>query len=97
MLHAAGAIVVFGDRNVGAALSLLKSLPQTQPKPLFVQTDIISYEANLHLFRTARSLYNRIDHAITIAGIVKSEPWSRQLDQLQMCKTIQVQLESTQT
>ena len=42
---------------------------------LFVRTDVTKYEDNLALFRTAFELYGRIDHAMSIAGIVEQGNW----------------------
>ena len=42
---------------------------------LFIKTDAAKYEDNLTLFKTAFEMYGRVDHAMSIAGIVEQGNW----------------------
>ena len=42
---------------------------------LFMKTDVSKYEDNLALFRTAYERFGKVDHAMSIAGIVEQGNW----------------------
>ena len=41
----------------------------------FLKVDVSKYEDNLKLFKTAFEMYGRVDHAMSIAGIVEQGNW----------------------
>ena len=73
LLYEKGAKVVFGDLNVTASELLVSSLNSEHVTAL--KTDVTSYEDNLALFRMALERYGKVDHAISIAGIMEQGDW----------------------
>ena len=64
---------MFGDLNVTASESLVSSLNSEHVTAL--KTDVSKYEDNLALFRMALERYGKVDHAMSIAGIVEQGNW----------------------
>ena len=64
---------MFGDINVTASDSLISSL--NSEHVIALETDVSSYEDNLALFHTALKKYRKVDHAISIAGIMEQGNW----------------------
>ncbi|OJJ54507.1 hypothetical protein ASPSYDRAFT_159940 [Aspergillus sydowii CBS 593.65] len=65
--HQNGAKVVFGDIAHDSAQEVISSLGKENIH--FVPCDTTSYASQLNLFRTAHSLYGRIDIVAAIAGV----------------------------
>ena len=59
--------MVFGDLNEEAG----EALASTSRNLHFVKTNVTDYASVLSLFKKAYSLHSRIDHAISIAGIIE--------------------------
>jgi NAD(P)-dependent dehydrogenase (short-subunit alcohol dehydrogenase family) len=67
-LSSYGAHVIFGDIGSFGGAALASSLPADVH---FVITDVTSYDSLLALFDKALKLYERVDIAISNAGIVE--------------------------
>ena len=64
-----GALIVFGDLDVQAGEKLASD--HGNGRIHFLRTDVTKYEDNVALFRLALKIYGRVDHALSIAGIVE--------------------------
>ena len=64
-----GALIFFGDLDVQAGEKLASDYENGRIH--FVRTDVTKYEDNVALFRLALKTYGRVDHALSIAGIVE--------------------------
>ncbi|KAF2199967.1 putative 15-hydroxyprostaglandin dehydrogenase [Delitschia confertaspora ATCC 74209] len=64
--HAAGAKVVFGDVADTPACELASQLG---PSVDYIHCDTTSYQSQLSLFKTAESLYGRVDIVVANAGV----------------------------
>lgn len=64
-----GALIVFGDLDVPAGEKLASN--HENGRIHFLRTDVTKYVDNLELFRLALKTYGRVDHALSIAGIVE--------------------------
>ncbi|KAH7311854.1 putative 15-hydroxyprostaglandin dehydrogenase [Rhexocercosporidium sp. MPI-PUGE-AT-0058] len=67
LFHQHGAKILFGDINTTLGLALESELSSTSAK--FISTDVTSYTSQLHLFKTAISLYGKIDVVVANAGV----------------------------
>ncbi|KAL7273935.1 hypothetical protein RUND412_003182 [Rhizina undulata] len=67
LLHDLGAHVVMGDTNSAAAEALVAPMKNVH----FIKTDVTDYKSVHALFQKAYSLHNRIDVAISNAGLVE--------------------------
>ncbi|KAH7390371.1 putative 15-hydroxyprostaglandin dehydrogenase [Cadophora sp. MPI-SDFR-AT-0126] len=79
LFHHHGANIVFGDINsqLGTALEAELSSHPSSPTAKFIQTDVTSYPSQLHLFKTAISLFGKIDIVVANAGIsIPRDPFS---------------------
>ncbi|PVH75629.1 putative 15-hydroxyprostaglandin dehydrogenase [Cadophora sp. DSE1049] len=75
LFHHNGASIVFGDVNDQLGLAVEKEL--NSPRAKFIHTDVTSYTSQLNLFRTAISLFGRIDIVVANAGIsIPRDPFS---------------------
>ncbi|EED14321.1 3-hydroxyacyl-CoA dehydrogenase, putative [Talaromyces stipitatus ATCC 10500] len=74
-----GAYVCFGDIDEKAGRGVEESANASQksspPTARFVPVDVTNYQSVLSLFKTALSLYGRIDHVVANAGIVERGNW----------------------
>ncbi|MCJ1477989.1 hypothetical protein MMC13_006664 [Lambiella insularis] len=73
LLFEAGASVVFGDVDTKNGEPIVEELRSQEV--LFMKTDASKYEDNIALFKTAYELYGKVDHAMSIAGIVEQGNW----------------------
>ncbi|MCJ1322575.1 hypothetical protein MMC15_007924, partial [Xylographa vitiligo] len=73
LLFEAGASVVFGDMDTKNGELLVEELRSQEV--LFIMTDVSKYEDNLTLFKTAYKAFGKVDHAMSIAGIVEQGNW----------------------
>ncbi|KAL8787333.1 MAG: hypothetical protein Q9195_007792, partial [Heterodermia aff. obscurata] len=64
-----GALIVFGDLDVPAGEKLASD--HENGRIQFLRTDVTRYEDNVALFRLALKTYGKVDHALSIAGIVE--------------------------
>ena len=65
--------MVFGDIAKEPAEKLVAELKSNDVT--FVPIDVTSYPDNLKLFRTAIDKYDRVDHAVPVAGIIEKGKW----------------------
>lgn len=72
LLHAHGALVIFGDISFSAGEAIQRRLG---PTVHFVRCDVSNYTENVLLFKTALSIYGRVDHAIANAGVTEVGNW----------------------
>ncbi|KAF3055284.1 Short-chain dehydrogenase reductase 3a [Trichoderma lentiforme] len=72
LLSSHGAKVVFGDVDTEQGMVLANSL---SPNVCFVQTDVTSYSSVLQLFKKAFELYQRVDIAVSNAGLGERPEW----------------------
>lgn len=78
-----GANVCFGDLDNIAGERLLRKCQEQfpaneagqSPRLVFHPTDVTNYQSVLALFDNAFKTYNRIDHAVSAAGIVEIGNW----------------------
>ena len=73
LLFEAGASVVFGDMDTKNGELLVEDIRSQEV--LFIKTDVSKYEDNLALFKTAYESFGKVDHAMSIAGIVEQGNW----------------------
>ena len=73
MLFEAGASVVFGDMDTKNGELLVEDIRSQEV--LFMKTDASKYEDNIALFKTAYEKFGKVDHAMSIAGIVEQGNW----------------------
>ncbi|MCJ1400544.1 hypothetical protein MMC11_003750 [Xylographa trunciseda] len=73
LLFEAGASVVFGDMDTKNGELLVENIKSQEV--LFMKTDVSKYEDNLALFKTAHEKFGKVDHAMSIAGIVEQGNW----------------------
>ncbi|MCJ1390613.1 hypothetical protein MMC18_003474 [Xylographa bjoerkii] len=73
LLFEAGASVVFGDMDTKNGELLVEGIRSQEV--LFMKTDASKYEDNLALFKTAYQKFGKVDHAMSIAGIVEQGNW----------------------
>lgn len=64
-----GALIVFGDLDETAGEKLASQYDPLRVK--FLRTDVTRYEHNVALFRLALDSFGRVDHALSVAGIVE--------------------------
>ena len=64
-----GAVIVFGDLDVPAGEKIVAD--HNNGRIHFLRTDVTKYEDNVALFRLALKTYGKVDHALSIAGIVE--------------------------
>ena len=64
-----GALIVFGDLDVRAGEKLVSD--HENGRIHFLRTDVTKYDDNVALFRLALKTYGKVDHALSIAGIVE--------------------------
>lgn len=62
-------MIVFGDQDERAGEKLASD--HEDGRIHFLRTDVTTYEDNVALFRLALKTYGRVDHALSIAGIVE--------------------------
>jgi NAD(P)-dependent dehydrogenase (short-subunit alcohol dehydrogenase family) len=89
----AGAKVVFGDYDGAAGQRTAETLSNSKHAPMFVTMDVSKYEDNIKLFRTAFDKYQRVDHALAIAGIVEKGKWfdpALTIESVEQPETLQV-------
>ncbi|MCJ1314313.1 hypothetical protein MMC25_007994 [Agyrium rufum] len=87
LLYKAGASIVFGDWDATAGEKVVASLKDNEKSSStsnghpskqrvhFLRTDVTKYEDNLALFDLALKEYGKVDHAMSIAGIVEQGNW----------------------
>ena len=64
--------MVFGDLNTTAGHDLAAECDSPLGRRvLFIRTDVTVYKDNVELFRLALKTFGRVDHAVSIAGIVE--------------------------
>jgi len=73
LLFEAGASVVFGDMDTKNGELLVEDIKSQEVH--FMKTDASKYEDNLALFKTAYQKFGKVDHAMSIAGIVEQGNW----------------------
>ncbi|MCJ1380407.1 hypothetical protein MMC17_003510 [Xylographa soralifera] len=73
LLFEAGASVVFGDMDTKNGELIVEEIRSQEV--LFMKTDVSKYEDNLALFKTAYETFGKVDHAMSIAGIVEQGNW----------------------
>ena len=64
-----GAQVIFGDLDASSGENVAAKHGSERVK--FVPTDVTKYEDHVALFKLALEKYGRVDHALSIAGIVE--------------------------
>lgn len=63
------ALVVFGDLDTASGERLTSKYDSERIK--FLRTDVTKYEDNVALFRLAIKSFGKVDHALSIAGILE--------------------------
>ncbi|KAF1984826.1 putative 3-hydroxyacyl-CoA dehydrogenase [Aulographum hederae CBS 113979] len=75
LLYGSGACTVFGDVDKTAGEALENLYVDDTHTCRFVQMDASSYADNVRLFKSAYEQYGRVDHAISIAGVLEKGNW----------------------